>query len=205
MPSIAVIGAGAAGCFCVAELRKTVPELSIAVFEAAPKAMAKLSVTGGGRCNLTNSFEGIHSLAEAYPRGEKLMKRALKVFSQEDTLRWFENEGVPLVLQDDHCWFPRSQKAMDIVHCLQKRKPVDGTSCSNNHVIKCFSINKSPATFGRNNPFHRRAKPQVHSAEMLFQAVDNIHRLLRTGEPAVVFLKHQPNAFALKPLNCIFL
>ena len=126
MPSVAVIGAGAAGCFCVAELRKTVPDLSIAVFEAAPKAMAKLSVTGGGRCNLTNSFEGIHSLAEAYPRGERLMKRALKVFSQEDTLRWFENEGVPLVLQDDHCWFPRSQKAMDIVHCLEKHlKGVD--------------------------------------------------------------------------------
>ena len=88
MPSVAVIGAGAAGCFCVAELRKTVPELSIAVFEAAPKAMAKLSVTGGGRCNLTNSFEGIHSLAEAYPRGERLMKRALKVFSQESVFSY---------------------------------------------------------------------------------------------------------------------
>ena len=83
--------------------------------------MAKLSVTGGGRCNLTNSFEGLHSLAEAYPRGEKLMKRALKVFSQEDTVKWFEGEGVRLVLQEDHCWFPRSQKAMDIVRCLERR------------------------------------------------------------------------------------
>lgn len=121
MPSVAVIGAGAAGCFCTAELKKKAPGLPVSIFESAPKPMAKLSVTGGGRCNLTNSFEGLHSLAEAYPRGEKLMKRALKVFSQEDTVRWFEGEGVLLVLQEDHCWFPRSQKAMDIVRCLERR------------------------------------------------------------------------------------
>ena len=82
--------------------------------------MAKLAVTGGGRCNLTNSFEGIRSLQEAYPRGERLMKRALKVFSQEDTVRWFEAEGIPLTLQPDQCWFPVSQNAMDIVHCLER-------------------------------------------------------------------------------------
>lgn len=117
---VAIIGAGAAGSFCTVQLRKAAPELSVTVFEAAPRPMAKLAVTGGGRCNLTNSFEGISSLSEAYPRGERLMKRALKVFSQEDTVKWFEQEGIPLVLQSDHCWFPRSQNAMDIVRCLER-------------------------------------------------------------------------------------
>lgn len=46
------------------------------------------------------------------------MKRALKAFSQEDTIRWFSARGVPCVLQEDHCWFPASQDAMDIVRCL---------------------------------------------------------------------------------------
>lgn len=118
MPKVAIIGAGAAGCFCAAQLRKRAPELSVTVFEAAAKPLAKVAVTGGGRCNLTNSFEGIRSLPEAYPRGERLMKRALQVFSQEDTIRWFTEQGVPCVLQPDHCWFPRSQDAMDVVHCL---------------------------------------------------------------------------------------
>ena len=118
MPRIAVIGAGAAGCFCTAELRRLRPEAAIDVYEAGPKPLAKVAVTGGGRCNLTNSFQGIRSLAEAYPRGERLMKRLLKVFSQEDTCRWFEAAGVPLVLQEDHCVFPRSQDAMDIVRAL---------------------------------------------------------------------------------------
>ena len=118
MPSVAIIGAGAAGCFCAAQLRKRSPELAVTVFEAGAKPLAKVAITGGGRCNLTNSFEGIRSLSEAYPRGERVVKRALQAFSQEDTIRWFTGHGVPCVLQPDHCWFPRSQDAMDIVRCL---------------------------------------------------------------------------------------
>ena len=126
MDQIAVIGAGAAGCFCAAELRRLRPEVRIDVYEAGPKPLAKVAVTGGGRCNLTNSFEGIRSLAAAYPRGDRLMKRLLRVFSQEDTWRWFESAGVPLVLQEDHCVFPQSQDAMDIVHALLRR--MDGVN-----------------------------------------------------------------------------
>ncbi len=118
MPSVAIIGAGAAGCFCAAELRRRAPELSVTLFEAGSKPLAKVAITGGGRCNLTNSFEGIRSLSEAYPRGERVMKRALQAFSQDDTVEWFQSRGVPLVLQPDHCWFPQSQDAQDIVRCL---------------------------------------------------------------------------------------
>ena len=121
MKRIAVIGAGAAGCFCAAELRRRLPAVKVDVYESGPKPLAKVAITGGGRCNLTNSFEGIRSLSEAYPRGERLMKRLLRVFSQEDTWRWFEDADVPLVLQDDHCVFPRSQDAMDIVHALLRK------------------------------------------------------------------------------------
>lgn len=120
MKKVAVIGAGAAGCFCAANLRKMAPELSVTVFEAGPKPMAKLAITGGGRCNITNSFEGIKSLKEAYPRGERVMKRALKEFSVQNTVDWFTEAGVPLTLQEDHCYFPVSQDAMDVVRCLQR-------------------------------------------------------------------------------------
>ena len=126
MRRIAVIGAGAAGCFCAAELRRRLPDAAVVVYEAGRKPLAKVAVTGGGRCNLTNSFEGIRSLSEVYPRGERLMKRLLHVFSQEDAWRWFEAAGVPLVLQDDHCVFPRSQDAMDIVRALLRR--MDGVT-----------------------------------------------------------------------------
>ena len=118
MGKVAIIGCGAAGAFCGANLRSSRPDLGITVFEAGKKPLAKVALTGGGRCNLTNSFEGMTSVRQAYPRGDRLMKRALKEFGPEDTCRWFRERGVGLVLQDDHRWFPASQDAMEIVHTL---------------------------------------------------------------------------------------
>jgi len=116
----AIIGAGAAGCFCAIELKRRHPDVEVVVLEKATKALAKVAITGGGRCNLTNSFVEVRSMEKVYPRGHKLMKRVLKVFSNEDTMRWFEREGVRLVIQDDQCVFPQSQDAMEIVNTLTR-------------------------------------------------------------------------------------
>lgn len=113
-----VIGAGAAGCFCAIQLKRLMPTAEVVIYEAGRRPLMKVAITGGGRCNLTNSFEAIGNLSEAYPRGAQLMKRALSVFDQNDICQWFENEGVPVVLQDDHCVFPESQDAMQIVNTL---------------------------------------------------------------------------------------
>lgn len=117
--NIAIIGAGAAGCFCAAELRRRLPEARIDIFEAQAKAMAKLAITGGGRCNLTNSFAQIRSLSEAYPRGERLVKAAFRNLSPSQTVTWWEDAGVGLTLQEDQCYFPKSQSALQVVHTLE--------------------------------------------------------------------------------------
>ena len=98
---IAIIGGGAAGCLCAIGLKRRLPDAEVTVYEAGPKLLAKVAVTGGGRCNLTNSFRDVHRLGEVYPRGEQLMRRALAAFSQDDTMRWFEAEGVRLTVQED--------------------------------------------------------------------------------------------------------
>ena len=120
MRRIAVIGGGAAGCFCAGEMKRRLPEAEVTVYEAGRRPMAKLAVTGGGRCNITNTFEGVGSLAKVYPRGDKFMKRALKRFGPDGLLRWFEAEGVRFVAQPDGCVFPESQDAMQIVRTLEK-------------------------------------------------------------------------------------
>lgn len=119
MKKTAIVGAGAAGCFCAIELKRRMPGMQVTVFEAGPRPLAKVAVTGGGRCNFTNSFADIDNLDCAYPRGAQLMKRALKEFSPEDCRAWFKREGVPSVLQDDQCVFPASQDAMQIVRTLE--------------------------------------------------------------------------------------
>lgn len=115
---IAIIGAGAAGCFCAINMKRLMPGVQVDIYEAGTRALAKVAITGGGRCNLTNTFREVNDLAHVYPRGDKLMRRALTAFSQEDTWEWFEHEGVRLVAQDDECVFPVSQDAMEIVNTL---------------------------------------------------------------------------------------
>lgn len=126
MLRVAIIGAGAAGCFCSICIKRNCKDIEVDVFEAGKRPLAKVAVTGGGRCNLTNSFRDVSNLQQVYPRGDKLMKRALRAFSNEDTMRWFEQEGVALVTQDDQCVFPVSQDAMQIVNTLMSLMRKEG-------------------------------------------------------------------------------
>lgn len=114
----AIIGAGAAGCFCANVLKRLRPESQIDVYESGQKPLQKVAITGGGRCNLTNSFAEVRSMNQVYPRGYNLMKRLLKRFDHRATMQWFEDEGVRLVTQEDQCVFPQSQDAMEIVTTL---------------------------------------------------------------------------------------
>ena len=116
--SIAIIGAGAAGCFAAVHLARMRPDLQVDIYEAGSKALVKVAVTGGGRCNLTNRFSFVKDLREVYPRGFRLMQRLLKAFGPEATVRWWEAEGVALVEEQDGCLFPRSQDAMEVVRTL---------------------------------------------------------------------------------------
>lgn len=152
MRRIAVIGAGAAGCFCTAWLRRRLPDARVDVYEAGTRPLAKVAVTGGGRCNLTNSFEGINSLSEAYPRGERLMKRLLRVFSQDDARCWFEESGVPLVLQEDQCVFPRSQDAMDIVRALLRR--MEGANLLLKTPVRSVTAGSDGTLFVNGTPYY---------------------------------------------------
>lgn len=116
--NIAIIGAGAAGCFAAIQIKRNNPKVNVTVYEAGIKPLIKVAVTGGGRCNLTNSFDGIRSLEEAYPRGARLLKRLFRTFDYKDVYQWFESEGVSLTTQEDECVFPVSQDAMEIVNTL---------------------------------------------------------------------------------------
>ena len=118
MSKASIIGAGAAGCLAAVELKRRCPDTEVVVLEAGPRPLAKVALTGGGRCNLTNTFAGVGDLREAYPRGFRLMKRALKEFGPRETMRWFEAEGVALTEEDGGRIFPASGDAMQVVRAL---------------------------------------------------------------------------------------
>ena len=115
----AIIGGGAAGFFLAVTLKEMMPEMDVTLFERGTRVLRKVAVSGGGRCNCTNSFEGISDLQAVYPRGHRLMKRLMKGFSQRDAFQWFEQHGVRLTTQADHCVFPQSQQSQTIIQCFE--------------------------------------------------------------------------------------
>ena len=114
----AIIGGGAAGFFLAINLKEMRPEMAVTIFEKSKQVLAKVEISGGGRCNCTNSFAEVGDLSEVYPRGHRLMKRLMKGFSQEDAYNWFERYGVRLTTQEDQCVFPMSQDSHTIINCF---------------------------------------------------------------------------------------
>jgi len=112
----AIIGGGAAGFFLAINLKEIMPTIEVTIFEKSKKVLAKVEVSGGGRCNCTNSFAAVSDLSQVYPRGHRLMKRLFKTFNYRDAYEWFEKHGVRLVTQDDECVFPVSQDSHTIIN-----------------------------------------------------------------------------------------
>ena len=112
----AIIGGGAAGFFLAINLKELCPRMEVTIFEKSKKVLAKVEVSGGGRCNCTNSFSAVSDLSQVYPRGHRLMKRLFKTFDHRDAYAWFERHGVRLVTQDDNCVFPASQDSHTIIN-----------------------------------------------------------------------------------------
>ena len=124
----AVVGGGAAGFFLAINLKEMMPDMQVTIFERSQHVLAKVEISGGGRCNCTNSFEEVTDLSQVYPRGHRLLKRLFNNFDYRDAYRWFEDHGVPLVIQDDQCVFPQAQDAHAIIDCflsLARRYHID--------------------------------------------------------------------------------
>lgn len=113
---VAIVGGGAAGFFLAVNLKEMCPEMEVTIFEKGKKVLAKVEVSGGGRCNCTNSFEAVTDLQQVYPRGHRLLKRLFKTFDYRDAYEWFERHGVRLVTQEDNCVFPMSQDSHTIIN-----------------------------------------------------------------------------------------
>ncbi|MBR1414261.1 MAG: aminoacetone oxidase family FAD-binding enzyme [Prevotella sp.] len=116
---VAVVGGGAAGFFLAINLKERCPQLDVTIIESASRVLRKVEISGGGRCNVTNTFEDIRDLREVYPRGHRLLGRLFRQFDHRSTWQWFEQRGVHLVAQADHCVFPLSQDSHTIIQLFQ--------------------------------------------------------------------------------------
>lgn len=115
---IAIIGGGAAGFMAAITAKSHNGKNEVVLFEKSNKVLAKVKISGGGRCNVTNACFSVSQLVKNYPRGEKFLKNAFSQFYTHDTIDWFESRGVPLKAEADNRMFPISDNSQSIVDCL---------------------------------------------------------------------------------------
>jgi predicted Rossmann fold flavoprotein len=116
--NIVVIGGGASGFFAAINVAETYPDAKVTIIEKSNKLLSKVKVSGGGRCNVTNSCFENAELVKNYPRGEKELRQVFSKFSVNDTISWFLKRGVKLKIEQDGRMFPESNSSDTIVNCF---------------------------------------------------------------------------------------
>ncbi|GAB2634840.1 NAD(P)/FAD-dependent oxidoreductase [Belliella aquatica] len=118
MLEVGVIGAGAAGYF--AAIHASERNSIVTILEKTSKSLAKVKISGGGRCNVTHAAFENSQLIKNYPRGDKFLKKSFIHFSVKDTISWFESRNVKLKVESDGRMFPVSNDSESIVQALEK-------------------------------------------------------------------------------------
>lgn len=115
---VIVAGGGAAGFFTAINIAEANPDLKIAILERGKEVLAKVRVSGGGRCNVTHACFVPNDLVKFYPRGEKELRGPFNRFSAGDTIEWFERHGVELKTEEDGRMFPVTDNSQTIIDCF---------------------------------------------------------------------------------------
>lgn len=115
---VIVIGAGAAGL--MAAIHAAERGLRTLLLEKNRKPGVKILMSGGTRCNITHATDN-RGIVAAYGAPGKFLHSALAAFSVEDTIRFFEDEGVATKVEETGKIFPVSDRAVDVLDALLRR------------------------------------------------------------------------------------
>jgi len=115
---IGIIGGGAAGFFAAITAAEAARDATVTIYEATAHLLAKVKVSGGGRCNVTHACFEPRDLVKKYPRGSRELLGAFTRWQPRDTVEWFAARGVTLKTEADGRMFPDTDDSQTIVDCL---------------------------------------------------------------------------------------
>jgi len=130
---VVIVGGGAAGLATAIFAKRLNPSVAVTVLESARKPGAKILVSGGGRCNVTNrivteaDFEGGNPI---------VIRRVLRAFPASETVAFFQSLGVPLHEEAGGKLFPDSNRARDVLEALLREADARGVRLiAGQHVL----------------------------------------------------------------------
>lgn len=136
---IVIVGGGAAGFFAAMTAAEASPEAQVTLLERGPQVLAKVRISGGGRCNVTHNCFEAREFATRYPRGGKALIGPFQRFQARDTVAWFAARGVPLKTERDGRMFPVTDDSATIVECLTNAARRAGVVVKTNCGVESIS------------------------------------------------------------------
>ena len=133
---VIVIGGGAAGFFAAINCALLYPNYTVTLLEKTNKLLAKVKVSGGGRCNVTHACFDNKLLVKNYPRGEKELQNVFSRFTTTDTINWFQKRGVELKTEEDGRMFPVTNTSESIINCLMQEADKAGVKIKQEVTIE---------------------------------------------------------------------
>ena len=115
---IVVVGGGAAGFMAAIAAKTHAPAASVLLCERTDKWLAKVRISGGGRCNVTHHQAEPKRLARSYPRGERFLRQVFKAWGQPATVDWFARHGLRLKAEADGRMSPVSDSSLSVIDTL---------------------------------------------------------------------------------------
>ena len=148
MKKVIVIGAGPAGMMAAITAAKN--NNKVILLDGNEKVGKKLFITGKGRCNVTNSKD-ISEFFDFIPGNPHFLYSALYSYTNEDTINFFESQGIKLKNERGGRIFPASDKSSDIIKGLMKEINKNNIDLklnstvtnikSNNKIIEAVEVN----------------------------------------------------------------
>ena len=115
---VIIVGGGAAGFFAAITCAETAPGNAVTILERGPEFLAKVRVSGGGRCNVTHACFEAREFVTRYPRGAQELIGPFRRFGAHDTVDWFQSRGVRCYTQPDGCLFGSGERPECLPHAL---------------------------------------------------------------------------------------
>jgi predicted Rossmann fold flavoprotein len=109
---VIVIGAGASGMMAAGRAGER--GRRVLLLEKNTVVGKKLSITGGGRCNIFNAETDTRKLLSFYGQANKFLFSPFSQFGTKVSWDFFEQKGMPIVVEANLRAFPESQSAKDV-------------------------------------------------------------------------------------------
>jgi predicted Rossmann fold flavoprotein len=164
---IVVIGGGAAGFFGAITCAETNPDARVTLLEKNRQLLAKVLISGGGRCNVTHAQFDPAEFVKQYPRGRAELRGPFSRFQAKDTVNWFAERGVALKTEADGRMFPTTDDSATIVNCLLRAAQMAGVTIETEVGITAVSHDETRFTI------HLKNGVTVHADRLLLATGSN--------------------------------